>query len=250
MMKDISKINFFIAFLGLVFFTSCSKEKGDITPNVLRKLDKAVYSDGTFYNFTYDANGRLERIDRKDYSSTFSYTGAIVTEKEIYANPSTVGNTYISTLNAQGLVVTDNYTSGSINYIYEYEYNSAGYLTRYVGKQKTTSGGVFTKFTEGVYTYDSDNDLLSFKSFNASGVVDYKYDNEYDKKHYDTIGREFSRLELFGKSSVHFLTKRTTTSGSTITNTTFTGTFDNKGYTIGRVQTLGSTVLTGAFTYK
>jgi hypothetical protein len=250
-MKKIQQILIFIAFLGVFCLTSCNKEKGGVTPNVLKKLEKATYSDGNFENYTYDANGRITRLDRKDYYNTYSYNATTVTEAYVFFNPNTTVPTSIYTLNTQGLAVYETFTSGTYNYVYEYEYNSNGYITRYVSKSKPTSSTVFTKDDEGLFTYDSEGDLLSIRYLNGAGVQTSKTSYEYDKDHYNTTGREFNGYGVFGKSANHFVVKQTKTpsTGAAIV-TTFSAFFDAKGYMTSQTRTTGTTVVTSSYTYK
>ncbi len=249
-MKNIQKISFFIAFFGVLLVTACSKEKGGVTPNVLRKLDKIAYSDGTFFNYTYDANGRIARVDAKNYYEIFSYAGTAVTFAYVGINGNTTSFTGTYTLNAQGLAANQLNTQGGTNYLYEYEYNAAGYLKRYVAKNKPATGGVFTQSFEVLYTYDNGNNLLSFKSVSSGGSVS-KYDYEYDKNRYNTTGKEFNGFDFLGRSSSDFSTKSTyTPSSGAATVTTYAGTFDKKGYLLNRVSTSGSMVITSTYTYK
>jgi hypothetical protein len=250
-MKNINQIFVFIAFLGVLFLTACNKEKGGVTPNVLKKLEKATYSDGNFENFTYDANGRITRLDTKDYYNIYSYNATTVTEAYVFFNPNSTVPTSTYTLNAQGLAVYETFTSSTYNYVYEYEYNANGSLTRYASKYKPASSTLFTKSDEGLYTYNSDGDLLSIRFLNGSGIQTSKTDFEYDKNHYNTTGREFNGYGVFGKSANHFITKQTNTpSTGAATITTFSAFFDAKGYITSRTRTTGTTVITSSYTYK
>ena len=251
-----SKFSIVLMLLVSFFALSCSKEKGGVTPNVLRKVDKVTYSDGRFYQYTYDANGRCIRDLYKDYTETLVYNGNTVVGTTTNNLSGNVTDLTTYSLNAQGLVTSFTYSSSTDTYLYIDEYNTSGFRTKRTAKRKAITSSVFTTDYEVTYTYDSDNDLIALdqKAISTSySSVSYKY--EYDKNHYNTISNEFAGFDWFGKGSPHVRTKDTYTSSTgsqTITN--YTWTYDAKGYNISnsRVGPLAgvTTTVTGTFTYK
>lgn len=185
--------------ISLFTVVSCNEKDGDVTPKMLRKLDKATISDGTYRHYTYDAQGRCLRIDYKDRSTTFSYGTAGVVEITTFVDPtkSTPVLSYI--LNSKGLAATKRYTSGTSTYLTDYEYDANGRLIREVNKYTTSTGVTYTSSTS-ISTYDSDGDLVLVESQSPSSASSsYTVRYEIDKSQYNTINFEFTGLEWRGK---------------------------------------------------
>jgi hypothetical protein len=239
-MKLLNQISLFIAFLIVFFLTSCTKDGGEVTPNALRKLDKVTSPSGSILeSYSYDATGRCTRGHVNGSTSIYAYNVNAITETISQSWSSTYAYTY--TLNAQGLatVQTELPSNGS-TYIYSYhkEYNANGYLIREIEKRKPVTGGTLENVSERTFVYDTDEDLLYEKFTKYSGTYSYRNDYEYDKKRYTTIGNGFTGREFLGKTSPHFLTKKTWNGLQIVEN--HTATFNEKGYIISNTEVSNS----------
>lgn len=250
-MKFVHKILFFITFLGVLLASACNQDKGTVTPNVLRKLDKVTLSDGNFSNYTYDANGRVSRIDNKTFYETYTYNASSIIETNIGINGTIITpSTFVHALNAQGVAISSSYTINPFNHLDEYERNAEGFITRIVFKYKSSTATAWIADGEYRYTYDSDGDLITGIYYAANGAIQNTVRYEYDKNHYNTVGNEFAKFEWYNRGTVHFITKITSTpqtGAATVTN--YTAIFDKKGYIISRSAS-GTSVITGTYTYK
>ena len=248
--KQFPSISIVLMLILSLFTMACNKEKGDVTPNVLRKVDKETNSDGTFEKFTYDANSRCTKYDSKGYTAIYSYNGNTVVETEL-PQSGTNGIVTTCTLNAQGFVASFTFTYSNVNYLYLDEYNAGGFRTKRTAKSKPISSSSFITDFELTRTYDSDNDLITLENRGYStGNSSYSYKYEYDKNHYDTSSNEFSGFDWFGKNAPHVKIKETytpSTGSPAVTN--YAWFYDEKGYNTRRVSSGASTITTD-FTYK
>ena len=254
--KRFSSISILLMLIISLFTMACNKEKGDVTPNVLRKVDKVTISDGTDNQFTYDAMGRRTRIDRKKDTSyvAYKYVGNNVIATTTYANPSKSAPEFTYTLNAKGLAATRTYISSSTtSFLDEYEYDKDGFLLKISTKYKSSTSSTFAAWSEQTYTYDSDGNLLSLNSHSfISSTSDSNNKFEYDKSHYNTTSTDFTGLEFIGKSSPHSVSKITYTppNSGIVQVTTNTWKYDSKGYNISNVSVVtGATTTTTTFNY-
>ena len=244
-----------VLFISL-FMTACTKDKGGVTPNALRKVDKVTATDGTDNQYTYDATGRRIRLDRKkDTSSvTYKYVGSTVIATTTYANPNKSNPEFTYTINTKGLATTRTYISGTTSYLDEYKYDANGFLLTIFTQYKANTSSSFASYSEQAYTYDSDGNLLSLTyHYLTSSTSDFNFKYEYDKLHYNTTSTDFTGLEFIGKSSPHAVSKiiYTSPNGVQITNNTWK--YDSKGYNISNASVVTGTTTTttsSTFTYK
>ena len=244
-----STIPFLLMLIISLFTVACNKEKGSVTPNVLRKVDKVTISDGTFRNYTYDAQGRCLRIDYKDRYVVLKYGNGTIDENiTYYTTPSSPMPTfYVHTLNNNGLVQTSHYILGSSAYYKEYTYNTNGRLTN--EKLVLTPGSNI--ISENIYTYDIDGDLTTFEYRSvASPTSNYIFRYTRDKTHYATTSNEFSGLEWYGKSSLHTASKAVIgrANGTPDATINYPITYDAKGYVLSSINTFSITPSTGVVT--
>lgn len=240
---------FFFLLLTIGFLTACNKEKGSVTPNILRKLDKVTISDGTFRHYTYDALGRRSRVDYKDYYITYNYNGNIVIETFTYFDPTKSGTVYTNTLNSQGLVSKYTYKSGSFTYATDREYDINGRIIKITDKN-TTSTSTGSIMSEYFYAYDVDGDLVTFEYRSPLyPTSDHTIQYTIDKNHYNTTGNEFSGFACYGKNAFHVATKAVRTYRNGVKATTdYPITYDAKGYILSQINSTSTNTTTGVTT--
>lgn len=246
-------IPFFLILIISVFAVACNKEDGNVTSNTLRLIDKLSWDDGTFNQYTYDANGRCIRIDFKNAYTTYAYSNSTVTETSVPNSGTTT--VFTNLLNPQGLVEKRTYTSGSYTYEILYEYDAKGFVLKRTFQSKLTSSTSAPTFSQIVQlNYDTDGDILSVKSTASSSTSANNYTTTFsiDKKNYTTFGSEFTGLKWQGRSSTHATTSyvRKPSNGA-IETVNIVNTYDTKGYMIQRVYNSSvSWSFTETHTYK
>jgi hypothetical protein len=229
--KQFTQFSILMLIIISLFTMACNKEKGGVTPNTLRLIDKETVSNGNFYQYTYDANNRCVRVDFKTGYTTYVYSGSIVTETN---TPNSGSPTiYTNTLNAQGLVEKRTNVDGSYTYITSYEYNTQGFVTK-ITDQSGLIGSPLTPSRIRQYNRDADGDYISIVSVvpnSPSSSGNYTTTYVVDKRNYYTTSSEFIGLKWRGKYLVHSIlstiTKTVNASDNNISNLI---TYDAKGY--------------------
>jgi hypothetical protein len=246
-------IPLFLILIISVLTTACNKEEGGVTPNTMRLIDKVSVSDGTFSQYTYDANGRCIRVDGEAFYFTYAYSNSTVTET--FVPNSGTSSVYTYLLNTQGLVEKRTYIIGSYTYESLYEYDAKGFrLKRTYQSKLTSSTSAPTVSLIIQWNHDTDGDILSIKStaFSSPSANNYTTTYSVDKKNYATIGNEFAGLKWQGRYSTHATTNyiHKPNSGA-IETVNIVNTYDAKGYIIQRVSNSSvSGSITYTYTYK
>lgn len=199
----------FFSFLIIAILFSCDKETTlNPTPTTSKNLTKVTYvwNNGTpdIQEFTYDAQGRVAIIKDNAQTSTFNYVSAsslVVTAKNNIDN--SPYRIFTCTLNSKGyiskLIMTK--PDGTLNYTYNYTYNSDDYITKTEGIPATGIG-----FT-AEYVIQNGN-VVSSKNFNGDALSytgQYTYDNSLENKTgFGHTGYWYSN-KLFGKGLKNML---------------------------------------------
>ncbi len=197
----------------VIGMASCSKENTlapapATQPPVIaaKKVSQISYS----YNgeasenekMTYDAQGRLATYTEDDHISSFAYTSATkleVTRRKKSDN--SIDRIYDCTMNSHGAITEMLFKENSvINYNYQFEYNSDGYLTKIKG---INPGYIYEEYFEIV-----DGNVASSKLYYdgvQSSNRQYVKDNTKPNKTFFSTWGYWPSATLFGKTSKYHL---------------------------------------------
>ncbi|MFM2269871.1 MAG: hypothetical protein RL757_3312 [Bacteroidota bacterium] len=251
------KFTKFFMFLSLSIAIASCKGKDPVpvvpvpVPEVLKKLDRTIFSDGRYYYYTYDSLGRRIKTDYNTGSSvgttTYTYNGTTsITETNTSGGSALVITNF---LDGNGLDFNSTYTFGNTQYQIVREFNPDKTLARITEKSKALTAANFTTTNDLGYNYDADKNLISIvdKLQNNFKLTEY----ERDKQGKNTLGTEYAGTTWQGKSSVNPPKKVTSTplTGNPVV-TIYTNTYDSKGYLTSSTTVSGSTTVTQTYSYK
>ena len=247
-----------LAITLLCFVSSCKKDAVTPTPTpVSKKLQKITWDQdlADVLNFTYDAQGRLTKVEDDYTIKTYSYNTNTVAIKEFRKSENRFTSDITGTTDNAGRMITctGNF-SPNINTPYteqaDFIYDANGYLI----KITRTSNAIIQTYdftiTNGDYTK-----LIYQKT--SSGGYTLITDFYTDKKDMSGVGNvplsyANSHTGLFGKINTHLIKfEQSTSSGSPTPSwaRNLTYTFDSNGYVL-TSGTTGTWTGTGVYTYQ
>jgi hypothetical protein len=161
----------------VVCAASCKKDTAGVmapTPAVQKKIiEEKNQTSGDFRKYTYDAQGRVSKVESGTHSWTIEYQPQVIKvyKKRISDNVSLGTEEY--SIDASGKMISSVWKSmaGAITYSYEYDYDAAGYMVRM--KEIYASGEVY----EDVVTNPAGNPVTVKNYYNGAlhDVTDYYY---------------------------------------------------------------------------
>jgi len=226
----------------LIGMASCSKEN-TVTPAPAtqppvmsaKKISQISYSyDGSTSeneSMTYDVQDRLSTYTEDDHTSSFAYTSATkleVTRRKKSDN--SIDRIYDCTMNSQGAITEMLFKENNvINYNYQFEYNSDGYLTKIKG---INPGYIYEEYFEIV-----DGNVASSKLYYdgvQSANRQYFHDNTKPNKTFFSTWAYWPSATLFGKPSKYHLKefKNFNMSNTLTWHTKYTVETDVQGYPV------------------
>ena len=151
---------------------------------------------------TYDTQGRLATYTEDDRTSSFTYTS--VTKLEVTRrkkSDNSIDRIYDCTMNSHGAITEMLFKENNvINYDYQFEYNSDGYLTKIKG---INPGYTYEEYFEIV-----DGNVVSSKLYYdgvQSANRQYLHDNTKLNKTFFSTWSYWPSATLFGKPSKYHL---------------------------------------------
>lgn len=246
-------------FLGLLssilILSSCGK---DDTPPVLKTYLKSYgYTTATSsanYNFIYDNQNRLQRVDYTDPSITQSYivtaygSNNNITEYVLRTVGTTNAFKYNANFDTQNRVISaERRDSISSNYVLA-QTTTYTYAANKITRATTTISSGFVTTNE--YTYNAAGNVTEYKFFNSTGTVNTNTTyTSYDNNKSPESLMPYFLTNGFSPANNAAASTFTATSGST-TNYTSALTYNSDGYPTQIVYTGGSTPVTYTYTYE
>jgi YD repeat-containing protein len=197
----------------VIGMASCSKEN-TLTPApatqppviATKKVSQISYS----YNgsaseneaMTYDAQGRLATYTEDDHTSSFVYTSATkleVTRRKKSDN--SIDRIYDCTMNSHGAITEMLFKENNvINYNYQFEYNSDGYLTKIKG---INPGYIYEEYFE-IVDGNATSSKLYYDGVQSSNRQYFPNNTKPNKTFFSTWSY-WPSATLFGKPSKYHL---------------------------------------------
>lgn len=221
------KTIFFYCISSIIFISFAACKKNDANPSGTCKISSVHRSDGTVYNLTYDAQGRISELTYGLNAVTYNYTATGYVQ-ELRAN-NTLKQVTTTELNAQGCIIkrtehtldiTGNITGTNQNV---YEYNANGEILKQV-----YNGGIQTT----TYTWSNGN--------LASASLGSTYAYHTDKPAQDADPFRLIELLVYGRPLTKNKNLLKSISSGASTTTNYISEFDDKGRVIKFTVSLSS----------
>ena len=153
------------AVILFICVTSCKKENVELSQlppaSQKRVIEEKNLTNGDFRQYSYDAQGRVSKVESGTHSWTIEYQPSLikVSKKRITDNLALGTDEY--SIDAAGKMTSavSKSTTGAVTYNWVFEYDAAGYMIRL--KQTSSSG----------YTYE---DFVSNPAGNPVRVTNYE----------------------------------------------------------------------------
>jgi hypothetical protein len=240
----------------LAMCCSCKKDATVITPTPApgngKLLMKIVESSNTYvYEYNADRSAKGFSWFNGNYKMDIAYQP----DKFIatyYNNGIKAGISVYELMNgiAQKCTSTNFDANGMATdvYVNEYTYNAKGQMEKSTG----TKNGIYTGYD--LYSYDSNNDLAKYESYDKNGVLAFKSEYEYDLAVLEKSGA-FGQFQsngtglIFPKKAIHLRKKATQTYNGTVIVYTKSYTFDADGYVLTTTEKNNSNAIVDSETY-
>lgn len=203
--------------IGLLCFTSCSKDDSDAKPEVIRlkTATSTIQNESSSMIFSYNEDNRLTKCQYDDasYDTILYYADSIIINS--YIAPATLYSKSVYQLNSKGLAVTGECTyyvksSAKVSVfspfhfpnasaIYTYKYDANGYLVE------------MTEIAEGTtstYTYVIENGNTVSQTVYL-GTIPIQASITFDTGKKNTIGNENKGVDFMGKQDNNLMTNVT-----------------------------------------
>lgn len=202
-----TRMTLLVMALGLLCFTSCSKDDSDSKPEVIRlkTATSTIQNETSSMIFTYDKDNRMAKCLYGDasYDTILYYADSVIVSS--YIDPSTLYSKTVYQLNSKGLAVTGECTyflksSANVSVfspfhfpnasaIYTYEYDANGYMVE------------MTEIIEGMtntYNYVIENGNTVSRTMYI-GSIPIQVDLTFDTGKSNTIGDQNMGIDFRGK---------------------------------------------------
>ena len=133
-------------------------------------------------------------------------------------------------------------------YVNEYIYNIKGQME----KSASTKNGINAGYE--LYSYDANNDLVKYESYDKNGILTFKSEYEYDLSVIERSGA-FGQFQtggtgfIFPKKATHLRKKATQTYNGSVYVYTKSYTFDADGYILTTTEKDNSNTIVDSETY-
>lgn len=206
------------------------------------------------YGVTYTYNSANQVIGYSDTTGdkyTFSYdlNGLLITAIKTYSNGN---NTFKYKYDANKRLIELVWGSNDGNKLI-YTYNSNGQVTKMQYQYKNSSGNYVSDFYQ-TFAYVSSNtkNYSEINYYNAAGQLTGKESYQYDSQPNPFLSVNAYRIDwdLSEPVSSNNPTKIIYTSGSTAQTTTFSYTYNSKGYRLTQLVSVGASTSEVKYTYS
>ena len=176
----------------IIFICAASCKKENVqdpvppAPAIQKRIvEEKNLTSGDFRKYSYDAQGRVSKVESGTHSWILEYLPAMIkVHKNRLSDNKSLG-TEEYTIDASGKMISCVWKSAAsmITYSYEYEYDAAGYMIR---MKETYDNG---EFYEDFITNPSGNPVTVKNYYNGAlnDVTDYYYDIDVKGKGLGTI---------------------------------------------------------------
>jgi hypothetical protein len=201
---------------AVLFFVSCKKDNATNPPPApqepvtqIASIKQTRNNDAAYdltKEFFYDSEGRLKEIKYSGANSNmagekYTYSGNTAQYRYLVAGTEYAYASVDYTLSNNGVVEKKLYPVLQIGD--QYEYNSAGFITRQTYLRNGSGDGY------AIYHYSGNNVLDSISGFTAAGIKTIAYVFTYTTGVKNSTGNESMGLKMLGKDQAFLLETKT-----------------------------------------
>lgn len=220
------KVFFGFALLTLILSCSSSDDSSQSSSSIL--LKKAIWNDGSVYDYLYQGN-KITKIQGNDGSnSNFTYTGDLITKVETVDPINSYNGRDEFLYSGNNLTQIKEFEGSVLKRKIDFVINSNNTITRthtnYSGTNTTT-----TVYKE----YYLNGELVKVEKFNSNGNVIFTTTFLYDNKNYclkNVIGYNYIARWYDDSGPIHNISKKVESSSNFNSTTNYSYEYNSNNY--------------------